>query len=92
MEEEEEGEEEEEKEEEDDEGTGRSVGEVVMWYNLHNCVWFECGILLRSSPADARVRARFHGSPRPHRLARPRTQPFQGCYAGSNPAGDAMAS
>ena len=40
--------------------------------------------------SPTRVRRAFT-SAGPHRLARPRTQPFQGCYAGSNPAGDANA-
>ncbi len=34
----------------------------------------------------AMFRARFG----PHRLARPRTRPFQGCNTGSNPVGDAL--
>ena len=56
-----------------------------------------CAACLRSL-REFRLRCAFSAakhspvSARPYRLARPRTQPFQGCYAGSNPAGDAKWS
>lgn len=68
------------------------------WFesNAAHCEFVDCRLQIddvtetvQSSNHDSEI-CNFPGCP--YRLARPRTRPFQGCNAGSNPAGDATVN